>query len=93
MSISLNKKRLAKNVHKSHGYTSDFLLTPVMRFFQILSCRQRAMKISIVATPELATRQNLKKSHHRREQKIVCVAAALPRDVNYDLENKDSRNF
>ena len=29
----------------------------------------------------LATRQNLKKSHHLREQKIARVAAALPIDV------------
>ena len=34
----------------SRGYTSDFLLTPVMRLFQILSRSQRAMKIASVAT-------------------------------------------
>ena len=96
-----------------------------MRFFQILSRRQRAMKIASVATLELATqqlkkitekksreilliqflatffvrffqlsrrqfkggytcdfhralatRQNFKKSHHRRKQKIARVPAA-----------------
>ena len=33
------------------------LLAPVMRFFQILLHRQRAMKIASVPTPELATLQ------------------------------------
>ena len=41
----------------SRGYTSDFLLTLVMGFFQTLSRRQRDMKIARVATLELATRR------------------------------------
>ena len=41
--------------HLSRGHTSDFLLVQVMRFFQILSRRQREMKIACVATLELAT--------------------------------------
>ena len=48
----------AKSHHRvisSRGYTSDFLLAQVMRFFQILSRRQREMKIARVATLELAT--------------------------------------
>ena len=51
----------------SRGYTSDFLLAQVMRFFQILSRRQREMKIARVATLELATRQ-VKKSQEKSRQ-------------------------
>ena len=49
---------------KAHNF---FLLAPVMRVFQILSCRQRTMKIANVATPELATRQ-LKKSQKKNRE-------------------------
>ena len=48
----------------SRGFTSEFLLAPVMLFFQVLSCRQRAMKIASVATFELAMWQ-LKKLHKK----------------------------
>ena len=53
----------------SRGYTSDFSLAPVMRFFQILSRRQRAIKIARVATLELATQlvKNRKKKVARVE--------------------------
>ena len=51
--------------HLSRGYANDFLLALVMRFFQILSRRQRAMKITRVATIEPATRQ-VKKLQEKR---------------------------
>ena len=41
----------------SRGYTCDFLLAQVMRFFFKLSRRQRTVKIARVATHEHATRQ------------------------------------
>ena len=55
---------LKKGCDLSRGHTSDFLLAQVMRFFQILSRRQREMKIARVATFELATRQ-VKKSQEK----------------------------
>ena len=57
----LNKKHpgfVISGIHPTQwcsGYTSDFLLAQVMRVFQILSRRQREMKIARVATLELGT--------------------------------------
>ena len=48
----------------SRGYTSDSLLAMMMQFFQTLSRHQREMKITRVATLELATRQ-VKKSQEK----------------------------
>ena len=47
------KWKLERSSQLSRGYTSDFLLALVMRFFQTFSRRQRDMKIAHVATLEL----------------------------------------
>ena len=50
----------------------QFLLATAMRFFENLSCRQRAMKIASVATLELPTRQ-LKKSREIQLNRFLTI--------------------
>ena len=65
-------------LYLSRGYTCDFLLAQVTRFFKKLSRRQRAVKVAHVATHEHATRQ-LKKSQKKvaRVEYLVTKSPTL----------------
>ena len=64
---SFEKRTPGRQICIAAATRAIFLLAQVMRFFQILSRRQREMKIARVATLELARRQ-VKKLQEKSRQ-------------------------